>query len=318
MPPSSTPDRPIDPRLSQGLAAAGLGLFVMYCVGVAAVMVPLRLLDPTWQINFGGALINNAAIPLLGLIALGLAHYLYPGDASLRSLNANCRQWAVLAVLGFLLLVPLLSVATLKGLNQAQQQQHEQQKTVLRRYQQLRSAVLTATSSPNLRTKLATLNGPVLTEADQNRPLPELQQALLEGLIKAKTQMLSQAKAQTATPAQTFPLVLQLLRLDLTSLGLAFGFAGLANRPGSSQSLLSDWMSVVGSRRNRKSISSQERQQQKEERAEQRRQAMALRQQSASRQREIDQLRAEERQREQKAMAEDKRSRDEARRRRSD
>jgi hypothetical protein len=130
--------------------------------------------------------------------------------------------------------------------------------------------------------------------------------------------MLSQAKAQTATPAQTFPLVLQLLRLDLTSLGLAFGFAGLANRPGSSQSLLSDWMSVVGSRRNRKSISSQERQQQKEERAEQRRQAMALRQQSASRQREIDQLRAEERQREQKAMAEDKRSRDEARRRRSD
>ena len=44
-----------------------LVLFVLFASLVAAVLFPLQLLDPAWQLRLAGTLINGAPFPLLGL-----------------------------------------------------------------------------------------------------------------------------------------------------------------------------------------------------------------------------------------------------------
>jgi len=176
MPPSSEPSRSGTPVLlsAPGLSVVALVLFVLFGSLVAPVLIPLQLLNPAWQLHLAGALINSAAFPLLGLALLQIAVELGPHDPQLKNRARLCAQLAVAAALGFLLLLPLQTIAglqTSRSLNNAQASRIQGAEAKLKA---LRQAVAGANSNEEINQRLQRLQGPVLGPADIPQPLPLL------------------------------------------------------------------------------------------------------------------------------------------------
>ena len=173
MPPRSESSRSGAPVLSSapGLSVVALVLFLLFASLVVAALFPLQPLDPAWQLRLAVTLINSAAFPLLGLALLQIAAELGPHDPQLKSRARLCSQLAVAAALGFLLLLPLQTVAGLqqgRSLNQAQASRLQGAEAKLRA---LREVVAGATSNADLNVQLQKLSGPVLGPADIAQPL---------------------------------------------------------------------------------------------------------------------------------------------------
>jgi hypothetical protein len=240
MPPSPDSSRSSTPVLlsAPGLSVVALVLFVLFASLVAAALFPLQLLDPAWQLRLAGTLINTAPFPLLGLALLQIAVELGPHDPPLKSRQQLCSQLAVAAALGFLLLLPLQTVAGLhqgRSLNQAQASRIQRAETKLKA---LRKAVAGATSNAELNQQLQRLSGPVLGPADIAQPLPLLKAQVGAVLDQAALQISREREAsQPRTPLMLLP---ELLRNGFTSLALALGFAALARRPGLPFTLLQE------------------------------------------------------------------------------
>jgi hypothetical protein len=221
-----------------GLSVVALVLFVLFASLVAAALFPLQLLDPAWQLRLAGTLINGAPFPLLGLALLQIAAELGPHDPLLKNRARLCSQLAVAAALGFLLLLPLQTIAGLKtsrSLNQAQATRIQGAEAKLKA---LRQVVAGAASNDDLNQQLQKLSGPVLGPADIAQPLPLLKAQVAAVLDQAALQISREREAsQPRTPLLLLP---DLLRNALASLALALGFAALARRPGSERSLLQE------------------------------------------------------------------------------
>jgi hypothetical protein len=224
---------------ASGLGVVALVLFVLFGSLVAAALFPLQLLDPAWQLRLAGSLINSAAFPLLGLALLQIAAELGPHDPQLKNRARLCAQLAVAAALGFLLLLPLQTIAGLKtsrSLNTAQAARIQGAEAKLRA---LRQAVASAASNADLNQQLQKLEGPVLGPADIAQPLPLLKAQVGAVLDQAALQITREREAsQPRTPLLLLP---DLLRKALAS--LALGFAALARRPGSRRTVLQELQS---------------------------------------------------------------------------
>jgi len=235
---SDSPDGP-DPFFpARGLAFAGLVLGGLYLAIVSGAFFPVQLLNPAWQLAFGSALINASPFPLIGLGALHLARVLDPADPLLERRSRLGARLAVAVALGFLLLIPLLSLAAI------QQQQHRasSQSSAIRRaesnLQALRQVVATAANSQELHDRLLALNGPVLNEADKALPLATIK-AQVNGLLDQASAQVTRQKQQLP-PSNPWSLLPEILRNAFASLLLALGFAGLAQRPNRRLSLLQE------------------------------------------------------------------------------
>jgi len=243
MPPSSEPSRSGAPVLlsAPGLSVVALVLFVLFASLVAAVLFPLQLLDPAWQLRMAVSLINGAPFALLGLALLQIAVELGPHDPQLKSRARLCSQLAVAAALGFLLLLPLQTVAGLQTSNSLNTAQASRIQGAEAKLKALRQAVAGAASNAALNQQLQQLQGPVLGPADIAQPLPLLKAQVGAVLDQAALQISREREAsQPRTPLLLLP---ELLRNALVSLAMALGFAALARRPGSERSLLQELQS---------------------------------------------------------------------------
>ena len=227
-----------------GLGVVALVLFVLFASLVAAALMPLQLLDPAWQLRLAGTLINSAPFPLLGLALLQIAAELGPHDPLLKSRTRLCNQLAVAAALGFLLLVPLQTIAGLQTSRTANNAQAARIQGAEAKLKALRQAVASAASNADLNQQLQKLQGPVLGPADIAQPLPLLKAQVGAVLDQAGLQITREREAsQPRTRLQLLP---DLLRNGLASLALALGFAALARRPGSRRTLLQELRSGWG------------------------------------------------------------------------
>jgi hypothetical protein len=236
MAPHAPNGHPLNP--SRGLSLAGLVLAALYLSILSGSFFPVQLLNPAWQLKVGSALINASPFALLGLALLHLGVVIDPGDPLLANRQRLGSRLAVAVSLGFLLLVPMLSVAAVSD----QQQRSASQSALIRRadanLQALRQVVASASSGQELRERLIALNGPVLDAQAPARPLPALRAEV--------SSLLDQAAAQVARQQQLLPsanpllLLPEILRNACASLALALGFAGLAQRPGRELSLLAE------------------------------------------------------------------------------
>jgi len=216
-------------------------LFVLFASLVAAVLFPLQLLDPAWQLRMAGSLINGAPFALLGLALLQIAVELGPHDPQLKSRARLCSQLAVAAALGFLLLLPLQTVAGLQTSNSLNTAQASRIQGAEAKLKALRQAVAGAASNAALNQQLQQLQGPVLGPADIAQPLPLLKAQVGAVLDQAALQISREREAsQPRTPLLLLP---ELLRNALVSLAMALGFAALAQRSGSDLSLLQELQS---------------------------------------------------------------------------
>ena len=243
MPPSSEPSRSSIPVLfsAPGLSVVALVLFVLFASLVAAALFPLQLLDPAWQLRLAGTLINTAPFPLLGLALLQIAAELGPYDPQLKSRARLCSQLAVAAALGFLLLLPLQTIAGLRTSRTVNNAQAARIQGAEAKLKALRQVVAGATSNADLNEQLQKLQGPVLGPADIAQPLPLLKAQVAAVLDQAALQISREREAsQPRTPLLLLP---ELLRNALASLAMALGFAALARRPGRDLSLLQELQS---------------------------------------------------------------------------
>ncbi|MCX5954797.1 MAG: HpsJ family protein [Cyanobacteria bacterium] len=238
MPPSSEPSLYGSPVLlsAPGLSVVALVLFVLFASLVAAVLFPLQLLDPAWQLRLAAALINTAPFPLLGLALLQIAAELGPHDPLLKNRARLCSQLAVAAALGFLLLLPLQTIAGLQTSRSLTNAQAFRLQGAEAKLKALRQAVAGAASNADLNQQLQNLQGPVLGPADIAQPLPLLKAQVGAVLDQAALQINREREvSQPRTPLLLLP---ELLRNALASLAMALGFAALARRPGEPRTLL--------------------------------------------------------------------------------
>ena len=244
MPPSSEPSLYGSPVLlsAPGLSVVALVLFVLFASLVAAALFPLQLLDPAWQLRLAGTLINTAPFPLLGLALLQIAAELGPHDPLLKNRARLCAQLAVAAALGFLLLLPLQTIAGLQTSRTVNNAQAARIQGAEAKLKALRQAVAGAASNADLNQQLQNLQGPVLGPADIAQPLPLLKAQVGAVLDQAALQINREREvSQPRTPLLLLP---ELLRNALASLALALGFAALARRPGEPRTLLQELQSA--------------------------------------------------------------------------
>ena len=218
---------------ARGLSLAGLVLVALYLSILAGSLFPIQLLNPAWQLKLGAALINASPFPLIGLGAMHLARVLDPADRLLCSRSRLAARLAVAVALGFLLLIPLLSLAAISE----QQQRVSSQASLVARasanLKALRQVVASARNGQELRQRLIGAGGPVLDAQAPARPLPALRAEVSSLLDQAAAQVARQQKLLPS--ANPLLLVPEILRNAFASLALALGFGGLAQRPGRSR-----------------------------------------------------------------------------------
>ena len=241
--PSDLEVTPVDPDFQgpipsgsiRGLSLGRTVLIGLYATTVISSCIPVQLLQPAWQLKVGAVLINTSPLALIGLMTLHLAADLEPEDPVLVFRRSLAAQLAVLAAIGFLLLLPLLPVAAVV---RQQQQGNNQASFVWRANNNLkaiREVVAKATDTKELRDQLIVLNGPDLNDTDQNLALPVIKAQVNELLYQAAAQL---ARKQQQPPSNPLLLLPNLLRNAVASFFLALGFAGLARRPGENIYLL--------------------------------------------------------------------------------
>jgi hypothetical protein len=224
---------------ARALSQAGVALLAVYIVILLGGLWPVQLINPAFQLRVGSQLINSAPIALVGLAMLHLAATLDPADPILKARRQRAAALTVAAVLGFLLLIPLLATASLR---QQQTQATTQAAELQRAEAQLtafRQALAASATPADLEQRFKALQGPRLDAADRLQPMPLLRERV-SALLDRLGAQLERRRNQVPPlhPLQTLP---EILRTSFGSLALAAGFAALARRPGRDLSLLDAW-----------------------------------------------------------------------------
>jgi hypothetical protein len=246
--PTRSEQRSDDSRqLATQLGLLAVCLLILYGLVVLGAILPPRLLDPTWQLRFTNALINNGFLALLGLAVLHLAAYLDPANPYLVRRRDNLAALALAAVLGFLLLIPLQGYAVWRGISNANSQQNTQLRQVTGRISAVREAISTSSSSQELQRRLQALRVPPLSPADLAQPLPVLRKTMLETL--ERTEIRAGDQLRGIQPTGLWQIIQGSIRTVLSALVLVVGFAAFSRRRDWSMTLLQSWLARFQKRR---------------------------------------------------------------------
>ena len=212
---------------------------------MATVALPLKLFDMAWQVSVVNAIINNSTIPLEGIVLAHLAAYLDPSKPRFEEFCKKLRSWALLATLGFLLLIPLQSYNFAKGISNYKQSAANYESTITKNFENIRNAVKTSGSFEELEKQLSELKGPPLSAASRSIPLPILRQSLLAAIQQAEAN--AKATSTVAGPDQIWAFAKDMLRSILTACAFAVAFAAAAKRSIWQESLLVGFNRSLGS-----------------------------------------------------------------------
>ena len=124
-------------------AKAAMALLLIYAFNVAAVALPIRPFATAWQISMVDVIINNSIFPLLGLVLAHLAAYLDPAEPRFEAFSQNLRSWALLATLGFLLIIPLQAYNLAKEVRSFNQNAATEQRTATKKVENFGQVVST-------------------------------------------------------------------------------------------------------------------------------------------------------------------------------
>lgn len=215
-------------RVGRLLSRLTLPLLVVFSAAVVGSILPIRLLDPTWQLRFTASLINNSSIALFAMALAWLASVLHPASGRIRARRDLLASWAMAAVIGYLLLIPLQGFAVWRGIRAANNSQGEQLKTATTRLQELRKATREATNITDLQARLQALRGPALPPGSFSQPIESLRPQILAGLDTAETAVRQRFGGLPAE--RLWQLIQDSLRIMVSALAYAFAFSACSGR----------------------------------------------------------------------------------------
>jgi hypothetical protein len=224
--------------LGKRLFEAAVVLVVVYCATVLGFALPFRPFDAIWQLALAGALINNAPIALVGLALMHVSVRLNPGVPKQTLHLAQCARVAQFAAVGFLCLVPLQLMAVRQTLLTQQSLQNRQMSLAERRIAEVRRAISTSATVPELQRELTRLKMGTLTIRGNpsDSSLSGVREQLLTSLESSRSNLQSQLRRSGT--GRIWDFVQLSLQGVVSSLALAFGFAALAQGKGSQRSQL--------------------------------------------------------------------------------
>lgn len=230
--------------LARRLEVFAMALFVVYAVRILAAAVPPRPLESLWQLSLSSALLDAAALPLVALGLLHLAAYLDPANTALGQRRDALARWAILAVLGFLLLLPLQALAAWNSVAAAQAQVSQERKTAASNIALIRQAIHAATSLDDLQARLQSLQTPnlIIRFKKLDFPLAETKRQLLLRLSEGEEQL--KMRINPPPPEAIEDVATNAVRVMATSLIYALAFAIAAQRRGQEVPLLVEVMTV--------------------------------------------------------------------------
>jgi hypothetical protein len=235
---SETPhSRSVDAAIfADMLSVVATALFAVYLISVLAFILPPRFLDSPWQLSTIMLAVEAAPIPLLGLALLHLAANLGPANIQLQRRKERLARLAVLASLGFLLIVPLQAHALWTSYRRSNSFAYQQQASASERAGAVRQAIEKATSPADLQKRLQALERPDLgitsgTSRFPDIPLPQLKQQLLLRLNQAEGQY--KARFAPINPATSERITRETLRVMVSAIAFSIAFAALAQRKNS-------------------------------------------------------------------------------------
>lgn len=241
---TSHPPRPL--KLVVQLQWLAKALFAAYLISVLADALPLRLADSNWRLNVIDTLVNNATIPLIGLGVAHLAAYLDPARSDALTFWRRVSRLAVLASLGFVLIVPIqigTSISLYADLSATRflEIQRADQRLV-----NLASAIQKSATVDQLESTLLTQQSSGLSDSDRRQPLVRIKNLLLNRIREARKVLEARRRQQAlAAPLDPTPLIRRSLRIGLTSLFFCLAFAAGAQRARSPFTLLEGWAIVA-------------------------------------------------------------------------
>lgn len=232
-------------RASMGsqLGLVGLCLLLLYIGSVLAAILPPQILDPRWQLQLVNTLINTSGISLVGLLLVRFAVYVDPSNGRLKQRRDAFAGWACLAVIGFLLLIPVQGYAAWNGWNNANQNRNSRLTSTDQKVKDLKRAITSATTTEQLQQNLQALQAPPLTSAELSNSLPKLQQQLLKNI--KRTEDLVKQQYGRNRPGEAWALMQNSLRNMFSALVLSVAFAGLAYRQGIELSLWHETQKIL-------------------------------------------------------------------------
>jgi hypothetical protein len=175
---------------------------------------------------------------------LHLAAYLDPANTALGQRRDALARWAILAVLGFLLLLPLQALAAWNSVAAAQARVSLERKTASSNIALIRQAIHAATSLDDLQARLQSLQTPslVIRFKKLNLPLAETKRQLLLRLSEGEEQL--KMRINPPPPEAIENLGKSTLRGISVSAVFAFAFAMAAQRKGSEVPLLVEILTI--------------------------------------------------------------------------
>jgi len=234
--------------LADRLAFMALALFVTYLITLLSSILPVRLLDTDWQLRFISACLDSATIPLVALGLLHLAAYLDPDNPALQKRRDAVARLAVVAVFGFLLIVPLQAFAGWNSVVAARANVARQLSVANGTFDLLQETITTATSLDNLQARLQAIQTPSLGIRFETMglPLPDTKRRMLARLQEVRQEVA--ARIQAPTPKAIEAVIRDSLRVMLSSFALAIAFAMGAQRKGREVPLLVEWHTAISLR----------------------------------------------------------------------
>lgn len=224
----------------RSLGQLALALAILFATAVAGVLFPLQPFDPIWQTRIIPALINYATLPLIALALLRIGTTLSSQDPFLKRRRILFEQIALVAALGFVLLIPLQITANLRLQQRSAVVETQRIKAIESRLSAVRDAVDQAKNSADLNARLRGLKFVELANTEITKPLPELRQEVNTAFARMQKQIAQEKNnLPNANPLLLLP---DLLRSSIALLALAGGYAAFARRPQDHLSLLEHLM----------------------------------------------------------------------------
>jgi hypothetical protein len=213
-------DRRLRHRICFLLDFGSLSLFALFVVHLLPVLVESKLMQPLWQGQLVELIERQAILAFLGFVLLHLAVLLNPKKQSLRKRLRQVRNLAVIASIGFLLLIPMQLSSSLMAFRAVQIRQGDTAAQVTR-LMQVREAIVRAKTSQDLDLGLRAFSEPGLSTVQKSKNLPDVQQQLLRDNDERQIQLTEIINAETSSYS---PLSVMISRVvSLLAWSAAFG-----------------------------------------------------------------------------------------------